>query len=49
MTLDRAILATFEVYDLYQQGSNAKLNLSKCKGLWLGAWNGRVDRLVAIK
>ena len=36
VTSDRAILATFEVYDLYQQGSGAKLNLSKCKGLWLG-------------
>ena len=49
LTSDRAILATFEVYDLYQQGSGAKLNLSKCKGLWLGAWNGRVDCPVAIE
>ena len=45
----RAIVATFEVYDLYQQGSGAKLNLSKCKGLWLGSWNGRLDRPVAIE
>ena len=49
VTSDRAILATFEVYDLYQQGSGAKLNLSKCKGLWLGAWNGHVDCPVAIE
>ena len=49
VTSDRAILATFEVYDLYQQGSGAKLNLSKCKGLWLGAWNGRADSPVAIE
>ena len=49
VTTDRAILATFEVYDLYQQGSGAKLNLSKCKGLRLGAWNGRVDCPVAIE
>ena len=49
VTSDRAILATFEVYDLYQQGSGAKLNLYKCKGLWLGAWNGCVDCPVAIE
>lgn len=28
VTSDRAIVATFKVYDLYQQGSGAKLNLS---------------------
>ena len=28
-----AITATFDLYDLYEQGSGAKLNLSKCKGL----------------
>ena len=49
VTTDRAILATFEVYDLYQQGSGAKLNPSKCKGLRLGAWNGRMDCPVAIE
>ena len=27
-----AITATFEVYDLYERGSGAKLNLSKYKG-----------------
>ena len=32
-----AITATFDVYDLYERGSGAKLNLSKCKGLWLGS------------
>ena len=26
-----------------------KLNLSKCKGLWLGSWNGRTDATVAIE
>ena len=49
VTSDRAIVATFEVYDLYQRGSGAKLNLSKCKGLWLGSWNGRTDCPVAIE
>ena len=46
---DDAITATFEVYDLYERGSGAKLNLAKCKGLWLGAWNGRADAPVAIE
>ena len=44
-----AITATFDVYDLYERGSGAKLNLSKCKGLWLGSWNGRTDVPVAIE
>ena len=49
VTSDRAIVATFKDYDLYQQGSGAKLNLSKCKALWLGSWNGRMDCPVAIE
>ena len=49
VTTDDAITATFEVYDLYERGSGAKLNLAKCKGLWLGAWNGRSDSPVAIE
>lgn len=43
-----AITATFEVYDLYERGSGAKLNLSKYKGLWLGSGNGRTDAPVVI-
>ena len=27
----------------------ARLNLSKCEGLWLGAWNGRLDSPASIK
>ena len=34
--------------ELYERGSGAKLNLSKCEGLWLGAWNGRSDSPVPI-
>lgn len=49
VTSDEAITATFEVYDLHERGSGAKLNLTKCKGLWLGAWNGRTDAPVAIE
>lgn len=46
---DDAITATFEVCDLYERGSGAKLNLAKCKGLWPGAWSGRTDAPVAIE
>ena len=48
VTSNAAITATFDVYDLYERGSGAKLNLSKCKGLWLGSWNGRTDAPVVI-
>ena len=44
-----AITATFDIYDLYERGSGAKLNLLKCKGLWLGSWNGWTDAPVAIE
>ena len=43
VTSDDAIKATFETYSVYEKGSGSKLNLSKCKGLWLGSWNGRRD------
>ena len=33
VTSNATITATFDVYDLYERGSEAKLNLSKCKGL----------------
>lgn len=49
VTSDSAITATFDVYDLYERGSGAKLNQAKCNGLWLGAWNGRTDAPVAIE
>lgn len=45
---DLAISEVFEVYKLYELGSGAKLKFSKCEGLWLGSWNGRVDSPVAI-
>ena len=45
---DQDIVACLEVYKRYEHGSGAKLNLSKCKGLWLGAWNGRSDSPVPI-
>ena len=45
---DQDIVACLEVYKLYEHGSGSKLNLSKCEGLWLGAWNGRSDSPVPI-
>ena len=48
VTSARAILAVFDVYSLYERGSGAKLNMDKCKGLWLGSWNGRTDSPVNI-
>lgn len=46
---DDAILAVFETYSLFEKGSGAKLNMSKSKGLWLGAWSGRLDSPVALE
>jgi len=45
---DRAISAVFDVYTDFEAGTGAKLNLSKCEGLWLGAWRNRLDSPVAI-
>lgn len=45
---DRATTAVFEVYAKFEAGTGAKLNLSKCKGLWLGAWRNRPDPPVPI-
>ena len=46
---DESILAAFIVYGKYEGASGAKLNLKKCKGLWLGAWNGSTSRPIDIK
>lgn len=45
---DAAIQAVFSTYAIFKRGTGSKLNLSKCKGLWLGAWKGRPDAPVAI-
>lgn len=49
VTSNAAITATFDVYDLYERRSGAKLNLSKCKGLWVGSWNGWSHAPVSIE
>ena len=35
---DSAILAAFYSYGKFEKGTGSKLNLGKCKGLWLGPW-----------
>ena len=48
VTTDDAIVACFESYAVFENGSGAKLNQSKSKGLWLGPWSGRQDPPVAL-
>ena len=42
---DDSILHTFNTLTLYEQASGAKINKSKCKGLWAGSFKHRTDRL----
>ena len=42
-TSDAAIVATFATYQTFERGSGSRLNLGKCKGLWLGGWSGLDD------
>ena len=37
---DESIRAVFETFAQFEAASGAKLNRSKSKGLWLGAWSG---------
>ena len=46
---DTAAVAGFDTYALFEAGTGAKLNMDKCKGLWLGAWRDRVDAPVPIE
>lgn len=46
---DDATGAVFSTYDRFEKGTGSKLNLSKCEGLWLGAWRDRTDAPVAIQ
>lgn len=45
---DNATRAVFETYERFEKGTASKLNLSKCEGLWLGAWHHRTDAPVPI-
>ena len=46
---DDAILAVFDTYSGFEAASGSKMNLSKSKGLSLGAWNNRRDPLVQLE
>ena len=46
---DDAILAVFNTYSRSEAASGSKLNVSKSKGLWLGAWNNRKDPPVQLE
>ena len=45
---DHATRAVFVTYEKFEKGTGSKLNLSKCEGLWLGAWRHRTDAPVPI-
>jgi len=49
VTTDDSILAVFEVFDRYELGSGARLDLKKCKGLWVGARRNRQSGPVDIR
>lgn len=44
LTDDRSIDEVFFTFDLYERASGARINLSKCKGLWSGAFSKRTDQ-----
>ena len=48
VTSDEATLAVFSTYEKFEHGTGSKLNVSKCEGLWLGAWRPRLDAPVPI-
>ena len=41
VTSDQAITSCFNTYSLFEKGSRSRLNLDKCRGLWLGPWKDR--------
>ena len=45
LTDEQSIVETFRVFDRYELASGAKINQSKCKGLWSGAFSRRTDQL----
>lgn len=46
---DLSIRVAFSVFSDHESGSGAKLNRAKCKGLWLGLRNRRIDSPVDIE
>ena len=47
-TSDGATHAVFSTYEKFEKVTVSKLNLSKCEGLWLGAWRNRSNFPVSI-
>ena len=45
---DEGIKAVFDTFTVYERASGSKLNLGKCRGLWLGPWRNRPDTPVPI-
>ena len=45
---DLGVKAVFDTYNLFEKASGSRLNLGKCRGLWLGSWWNRSDSPVAI-
>ena len=44
LTDDDSITEAFKTFDLYERASGAKINKSKCKGLFCGAFSERTDQ-----
>ena len=44
----RLLERLFDVIRLYEQGSGAKLNVSKTEAMWLGAWRSHVDKPLGL-
>ena len=40
----RSLWALFNVIQIYERGSGAKLNVSKTEAMWLGGWRSRTDQ-----
>ena len=44
----RSLEQLFNVIKLYEQGSGARLNVSKTEAMWLGAWKSRTDQPLGL-
>ena len=43
-----SLVKLFDVIRIYEQGSGAKLNVSKTEAMWLGAWRSRTDQPLGL-
>ena len=43
---DNSIAEAFNILDLYERASGAKINFEKCTGLWTGQYKDRSDQLL---